>query len=202
MVLILEVPLASIALVLSIVSLKTIKAIKHIGVGRSFWIPILCSSIFFFAGSIVAVISDLDFASAINNAEIVSGFRLVGLCCLAGGVYTYSRKITKNLGEQLTFMAKNVEKEPEKEKEASTPLIELLAEKSTVETEVDCKHQLGYLRTLPRRAHIPEECLGCHQIIECKYSIVKKTKETRERPTSPDMKISDINLKEETTRLE
>lgn len=79
-------------------------------------------------------------------------------------------------------------------------LQEQLDEK-TVEKEVDCKHQFGCLRSLPKRAHIPEECLGCHRIIECKYSIVEKAKGGPATPTAsetiPNIMISDANLEEE-----
>lgn len=177
MVLILEIPLASIAIVLSAVSWKTLQAIKHLGVGKSFWIPVLCSGIFFFAGSIMAILSDLGLSFTTYTAETISVSRLLALCFLAGGVYTYSRKITMNLAEKLTLPAEAGEEEPDKEVEASAPITVLSDEKRTAQTEVDCKHQLGYLRTLPRRTPIPEECVGCHQIIECKYSIVKKAKE-------------------------
>jgi hypothetical protein len=176
MVLVLEVPLASIAVVLSAVSWKTLQTIKHLGVGKSFWIPVLCSGIFFFAGSIVAVLSDLGLSFTTYTAETIAVSRLLALCFLAGGVYTYSRKITMNLAEKLTPPAEATEEEPDKEVEASAPITALL-DKKRPETEVNCKHQLGYLRTLPRHASIPEECAGCPQIIECKYSVVKKAQE-------------------------
>jgi hypothetical protein len=59
MTLILEVPLASIAIVLTLLSWKTLQAIKHLDVGKSFWIPVLSSGIFFFAGSVVAILGEL-----------------------------------------------------------------------------------------------------------------------------------------------
>jgi len=31
----------------------------------------------------------------------------------------------------------------------------------------DCLHQFGYLRTLPKNAPIPDECLGCQRVVEC-----------------------------------
>jgi len=196
MALILEVPIALTAVVLSVVSLKTLKTIKHLGIGKSFWVPTLFSGIFFLLGAIAAILGDLGFTLTPYTAEVISGIRFLALCFLTYGVYTYSRKITKSLGEKLSLSAKIIEKEPQKEAETPSRLTELLTEKRVVETEIDCKHQLGYLRTLPRRTHIPEECLGCHQIIECKYSVVKKSK--NQQP-SPEMTISDANLEEETT---
>lgn len=204
MVLILEVPLASIAFVLSVISWRTMRSIKHLSVGKSFWIPVLSSSIFFFAGSIVAILSDLGLSFTAYSAEIVSASRLLALCILVGGVYAYSRKITKNLGEKLTFPAREVEVESNEETETSESIVERLDEK-TIEKEVECKHQLGYLRSLPRRAHIPEECLGCHRIIECKYSIVKKAKSGPAAPaaseTISNLEISDTTLEENANEI-
>jgi hypothetical protein len=200
MVLILEVPLACIAIVLSGISWRTLRSIKHLSVGKSFWIPVLLSGIFFFAGSILAILSDLGFSFTAHTVEVVSVSRLLALCFLVGGISTYSRKIAKNLGEKLTLPVRTVEVESNEETETSESIIEQLGEK-TVEKKVDCKHQLGYLRTLPRRAHIPEECLGCHRIIECKYSIVKKEKIGSTVPTAsktiPDMMTSDAILEKE-----
>lgn len=175
MVLILEIPLASIAIVLSAVCWKTMQTIKHLGVGKSFWIPVLCSGIFSFAGSIMAILDDLGISFTTYTAETVSVSRLLALCFLAGAVYTYSRKITMNLAEKLTLPAETGEEESDKE--VYTPITVMSEEKRTVPKEVHCRHQLGYLRTLPRRTPIPEECVCCHQIIECKYSLVKKAKE-------------------------
>jgi len=31
----------------------------------------------------------------------------------------------------------------------------------------ECNHHFGYLRTLPKNAPIPDECLGCTNIMEC-----------------------------------
>ena len=203
MVLILEVPLACIAIVLSGISLRTLRSIKHLSVGKSFWIPVLSSGIFFFAGSMVAILSDLGLSFTAYTVEVVSVSRLLALCFLVGGVYTYSRKITKNLVEKLTLPVRAVEVESNEETETSESIVERLDEK-TVEKEVDCKHQFGYLRSLPRRAPIPEECLGCHRIIECKYSIVGKAKSGPAAPTASETifsnMISDASLEEENAK--
>jgi hypothetical protein len=39
-----------------------------------------------------------------------------------------------------------------------------------IEAASGCSHQLGYLRTLPIHASLPEECLSCDKIIACKHS--------------------------------
>ena len=50
---------------------------------------------------------------------------------------------------------------------------DMIVEKKTPETKQSkksrpiCLHSFGYLRTLPKNASLPDECLGCSQIIEC-----------------------------------
>ena len=103
MVLVLEVPLAAIAAVLSLVSWKTLRAIKHLDVGKSFWIPALLSGAFFLVGSAVAILDDLGLSFTIYMAEVAAVSKLLALCALVSGVYTYSTKIMKNLAEGLTL---------------------------------------------------------------------------------------------------
>ena len=200
MVLILEVPLASIAIVISAVSWKTMRAIKHLSVGKSFWIPVLTSGMFFFVGSMLAILDDFGFSFTAYTAEAISASRLLALCLLAGGVYTYSRKITKNLVEQLIPPVNAVETDFIEEAETPNSIIEQLDEKPP-EHNVNCKHQLGYLRTRPRRAPLPEECSGCHEIIDCKFSIVKKAKNISDTTSStkanPEMMVPYASLEEE-----
>jgi hypothetical protein len=35
------------------------------------------------------------------------------------------------------------------------------------ESRSACSHHFGYLRTLPKNTSLPDECLGCPNIIEC-----------------------------------
>ncbi len=173
MVIVLEVPLASIALILSLVSWKTLRTIRHIGVGKSFWIPILLSGIFFFAGSIIAILNDLGL-SFVSAGEVSAASKLIALCTLLSGVYTYSRKITENLGEKFTFPTGVAASDSSDEKmEVSRSFSEEVSERRPAK-EVECKYKFGYLQTIPRSAAIPDECLNCHQIIECKHSSPKK----------------------------
>ena len=37
-------------------------------------------------------------------------------------------------------------------------------------TPSECNYQLGYLGTFPADASLPEECLSCNKIMECKQS--------------------------------
>jgi uncharacterized protein YneF (UPF0154 family) len=178
MVLFLEISFASIAIILSMVSLRTLRAIKYLSVGKSFWLPVLFSGILFLVGSVIAVLTELGFSFTSYTVEIISSCQLSALCFLAGGVYSYSRKITKNLVEKFPLPERTLKSEVEanEEPKPSEPIVEQLHEKTVGNEagEAGCKHHLGYLQTLQKNAHIPEECLGCHQIIECKYSLVKK----------------------------
>lgn len=176
MTLILEVPIASIAIVLTILSWRTLQAIKHLDVGKSFWVPVLTAGVFFFAGSILAILSDLGYTFLPYTTEIIASTRLLALCVLVSGVYMYSRKITKNLIEKLkipTATGASVEEEPEVETESSTFVLERMVKK-TPKKECGCRFNFGYLRTMPRDAALPEGCLSCNRVIECKHSGVKK----------------------------
>jgi len=199
MALILEVPLASIAIILSVVSWKTLQAIKHLAVGKAFWIPMMLSGIFFFIGSIVAIFSDLG-VSFTNSTDVISVSRLLALCCLAGGVYAYSRKITKNLVEKFTIPVLQKEDNLYGETMTSPSILSQFDEKPP-EKAFDCKHRLGYLRSLPRGTLIPKECEGCNKIIDCKFSIVKETKNKPATPPAstdvPSTILSDVKIEEE-----
>lgn len=201
MVLVLEVPLAAIALVLSLVSWKTLRAIKHLNIGKSFWIPVLLSGTLFLAGSVVAILNDLGLSFTTYITEVVAISDLIALCALLSGVYTYSRKITKNLAETFTIPISTAAVTSDNEKvEVSESNLERANEKTPAKN-VECKHKFGYLQTLPRNATIPDECLNCHQIIECKYPYLRKAGRKPAAPSSEtvsDVMISDADLEEET----
>ncbi len=201
MVLVLEVPLAAIALVLSLVSWKTLRAIKHLDVGKSFWIPVLLSGTFFLAGNVVAILNDLGLSFTTYTVEVVAVSRLLALCTLLGGVYTYSRKITKNLAEKFTLPTSAAAIASDNEKvEVSESILERVDEKKSAK-DVDCKYKFGYLQTLPTSAPIPDDCLNCYQIIECKHSYLRKAGRKPAAPSSEtvsDVMISDADLEEET----
>ena len=202
MVLVLEVPLAAVALVLSVLSFKTLQTIKHLGVGKSFWIPVLTSGIFFFVGSILAILNDLGF-SFVYIIEVTSVSRLFALCILLGGVSVYSRRITKNLGEKfmLSHPPKTIAVETEEETVVSKPITERSDEKEPAKN-IDCEYTFGYLQTLSRNAPIPDECLSCDRIIECKHPYLRKPSQQSTTvslaKTSPEILVSDADLEEET----
>ena len=184
MVLVLEVPLAAIAAVLSLVSWKTLRAIKHLDVGKSFWIPALLSGAFFLVGSVVAILDDLGLSFTTYMAEVAAVSKLLALCALVSGVYTYSTKIMKNLAEGLTLPTGAVAVASDNLKMEVSESNSERVDKKTSAKDVECKHRFGYLQTLPRRTAIPDDCLSCHQIIECKHSYLRKAGRKPAAPSS------------------
>jgi hypothetical protein len=176
--------IASIAVVLIIMSLKTWQVIKYLGVGKSFWMPVAISGFLFFFGSVVAILFELNFSLTEYTDEVVQTGRFLALCILVGGVYSYSRKVTKNLGEKFTLEEKAIKADNTVKTEI--PIIapsitiqeRLMQESLRRESEHGCNHKFGYLRTLRIDAPIPSECLSCDRIIECKHSSTKTVART------------------------
>jgi len=155
--------------------------IKHLGVGKSFWAPVLVSGALFLFGSVVTILYEENFSFIPYTDEVVQVNRALALCILVVGVYSYSRKISKNLAEKFT-LPQRVVKSGGEEKEVPSvapetpPIQERLAvieENLKREAVRECGHQFGYLQTLPGDASIPDECLSCNRIIECKHSLTK-----------------------------
>ena len=189
MILILEVIVASIAAILSVLSLKTLKTIKHLGVGKSFWIPIAVSGVLFIIGPTLTILHEADLSLTTRTDEVVQTSQLFALCTLLVGIYSYSRKVTKNLAQKLIIPEKVAKESPQTETplgpsapitHALPPIQERIIQEPETETAHECKYQFGYLRTLPSNASIPDECIGCDRIIECKHSLVN-TIESRAR---------------------
>jgi len=193
LVLILEIAVASVAVALILLSLKTLQAIRHLGVGKSFWTPVAVSGFLFFFGSVIAILFELNFSLTTYTDEVVQISRLLALGILVGGIASYSRKVTKNLGEQFIAPKRAIiaDSEESVETEAPAPIPSLtpaaaveppapsiherLAKEDWKTTTVqECKYRFGYLRTLPKDASIPDECLSCNRIIECKHSHAKE----------------------------
>jgi len=181
----LELVFVSVAAILSVLSVQTLRAIRHLGVGRSFWIPVLASSISFLTGSVIAILYELGFALTTLTVEVVHISRILALGLLVGGVYSYSRKVRGSLREEFTIREqlfterRAIGSLEEEHLSSETPLNEQRGPpkktERTAKKEVtlECKHHLGYLQTLPKSAAIPDECFGCDRIIECKHSIAK-----------------------------
>jgi hypothetical protein len=88
---------ALVATVLGVLGLGTFKAIKHLGIGKSFWVPIFISGLLFVFGSAVRIFHEfaveLGWSMTIYTDEIVRVSWLLALCILMGCVYNYSRKV-------------------------------------------------------------------------------------------------------------
>lgn len=176
LILIFDVIFALVATFLGILGLRTLKAIRHLGTGKSFWIPVFLSSALFLIGSIVTIFHEVNFSLTTKTDEVVQISQLLALCILLGGIYSYSRKVSKNFAETFTIPEKVVKESPQMETPVArthSPIQEIIIQENPkTETAPECKHQLGYLRTLPRNTSIPDECLSCDRIIECKHSSV------------------------------
>ncbi len=181
MTLLFEIPIALTAVALTAISARTYKAIKHLGVGKSFWIPTISSGIFFLAGSLITILSDLGISFFHNSIDVVAASRMIGLVALTAGIFMYSRKTTKNLIEKIIIPAEGAKPEPEpvKQQLSSASILQRALKKTSNKTNT-CYYHFGYLRATPKDAPIPEGCLGCNRLIECRHSIVKQTEETEE----------------------
>lgn len=186
LILISDVAFAFVAAILAAQGLRTLKAIKHLGIGKSFWIPVIASGALFLIGSVFGIFHEiaveLDLSLTINTDEIIHVSWLLALCLLMGSIYSYSRKV-KTIKKfpmpekkELLMPEKKEVSIPEK-KEAPMPekkellISELRKVKESFkkETSTECKFQFGYLSTFSKDASIPEECLGCQRIVQCKY---------------------------------
>jgi len=191
---------ASIAVALILLSLKTLQAIRHLGVGKSFWTPVAVSGFLFFFGSVVAILFELNFSLTTYTDEVVQVSRLMALCILVGGVYSYSRKVTKNLAEKFPVPARAVKADAEASDETEAPVSpvvpagpvappaesipdRIIQESLEKEAVQECKHRFGYLRTLPKDASIPDECYSCDRIIDCKHSQAKTLESPAPQPS-------------------
>ncbi|UCD26111.1 MAG: hypothetical protein JSV75_04170 [Candidatus Bathyarchaeota archaeon] len=176
---------ALVATLLGILGFRTFKAIKHLGTGKSFWIPVFLSGVLFLAGSIFTILREVDFSLTAKTGEVVQISQLLALCILLGGVYSYSRRVSKNFAEKFTIAEKVGEEKPKMEAPVAhaKPPIQgrILQGNPKTETAQECKHQFRYLQTLPKNASIPVECFSCRRIIQCKHSL-EKTSESRTLP--------------------
>ena len=158
---------------LCVLGWNTLKAIKYLNVGKLFWIPLFLSSFLFAISSLITILNDA-FLSLTVAFEIEQITQLIALCFLTVGIYSYSRMIKRNIpGKNI------VPEEMPTQKRKNTPYSPLTTsvyhEKDDSNnfqkrTSLECNHQLGYLTTIPANASLPEECLSCNKVMECKQS--------------------------------
>jgi hypothetical protein len=169
----LNITFASIAILLCVLGTITLKTIKHLNVGKSFWIPVMLSGILFLVGPITAIFNEVGL-SLTNTVQIGQITQLAALCFLSGGVYGYSRRIRKNLSEKMTVPETSSTQDDRMEAPIPPTLPvdkkPIPSKKITNANASRCKHKLGYLRTFPTNAVLPEECLSCKKILDCKSS--------------------------------
>ena len=152
---------------------NTLKAIKYLNVGKLFWIPILLSSVLFAVSSLITILNDV-FLSLTTAFEIEQITQLIALCFLSIGIFSYSKIIKRNIpGKNI------VPEDSPMQKRKNTPYSPLTtsiynekedSNQFQKRTSPECNHEVGYLATLPDTASLPEECLSCTKVIECKKS--------------------------------
>jgi hypothetical protein len=154
---------------LCVLGWNTLKTIKYLNVGKLFWIPIFLSSVLFAISSLITILNDV-FLSLTTAFEIEQIIQLIALCFMSVGIFSYSKIIKRNMPE------KNIIPE-DVSKQSKTPY--LTAEYVTYERELpdnfqkgapECNRELGFLANFPSNASLPEECMSCKKIVECKQS--------------------------------
>jgi hypothetical protein len=104
--------------------------------------------------------------------EIEQITQLVALCFLSVGIYSYSKIIRRNIPGKNIFDEDISTQESKKTAyDAPTSSIDYQTNSSHNFQKRDspgCNHQLGYLATFPANASLPEECLSCNKVMECK----------------------------------
>ena len=190
----LEIVFAVTASVLSALSLWTHRSIRHLRVGRSFWIPVFVSSTLFLIGSVVAILFELGISLPLiylTTTEFIQLTRIFAVCTLVGGIYSYSRQVRSILPKEepqtkpdlkvtMKLETEHADEEGvQKVAQNQEPSFETIEIQEGKETEtIQCKHELGYLQTLAKDAPLPDECFSCDRIIDCKHSPIKKTVQT------------------------
>jgi len=173
LIIIINITFTSIAILLCVLGWITLKTIRHLNVGKTFWIPVFLSGVLFSIGSITAIFNEVGLSLTSTN-EIGLIAQLIALCFLSGGIYGYSKRIRKDLAEKIiipeTISTKNGKMEDYVAPTHSVDKRTTNSNNLKVETASRCNHQLGYLNTFPTKASLPEECLSCDKIIECKHS--------------------------------
>jgi Ca2+/Na+ antiporter len=153
------------AAILSLIGLSTLKAIRHLGIGRSFWAPVSMSGILFLLGSVVRLLH--EFVAELDPSLIVSVSWLLALCSLVISIYNYSRKAKTEAHTHYYEMDSN--SQPRLITHLPKPESKKRPVKQKNRRGVPmCPHHLGYLAEIPKDASIPEECMTCTQMLACK----------------------------------
>ena len=158
---------------LCVLGWKTLKAIKYLNVGKLFWIPIFLSSVLFATSSIITILNDALFSLTVAF-EVEQITQLIALCLLSVGIFSYSKIIRRNMPEK-NIIPEEVSTQKSKNTLYS-PLTTSVYHGKDASNNIqkrdssECSHKVGYLATFPSNASLPEECMNCKNIIECKQS--------------------------------
>lgn len=97
----LDILFALVATVLGILGLGTFKSIKHLGIGKSFWVPVFLSGVLFVFGSAVRIFHEFaveyGWAIMIYTDEMIRLSWLLAIGILFGSIYNYSRKVKASI---------------------------------------------------------------------------------------------------------
>jgi hypothetical protein len=153
--------------------------------GKSFWIPVFVSGLFFSIGSITTIFNEVNLSLTSTN-EIVQIAQFIALCFLSLGIYGYSKRIKKNLSEKI-IIPEAISMQNDKMEAHIVPTRSIdkrimTSNNVRIKTASGCNHQLGYLRTFPINTSLPEECLNCDKVMECKRSKV----------SSPELGVGEV----------
>jgi hypothetical protein len=164
---------SAISVSLCVLGWNTLKAIKHLNVGKLFWIPIFLSSVLFAASSLITILNDA-FLSLTAVFEIEQITQLIALCLLSVGIFSYSKIIRRNIPKKGI-----IHEDVPTQKSRNTPYGTVTNSadyertpfhNSQKTTSSECNHEVGYLAAFPANASLPGECLSCSKVMECKQS--------------------------------
>jgi hypothetical protein len=149
-----------------------------------------------------------------QTSGIAQALQILALITLLAGIYSYSRKVTKTLAERPKPTIQEEERDQTAEEDSHEtkkakktkipvtpaapaapaapeawtlpPIQERIAQEQRLRptTVHVCQHELGYLKTLPKNTPIPDECLTCNRIVECKHASPSKLEKPEASPTS------------------
>jgi hypothetical protein len=158
---------------LCVLGWNTLKAIKYLNVGKLFWIPIFLSTVLFAVSSLITILNDV-FLSLTTAFEIEQITQLIALSFLSVGIFSYSKIIRRNIPEK-NILPEELPTQKSKKTPYSPLTTSIYPEKDASNnfqkrTCSECKHELGYLSTFPANASLPDECLSCNKVMECKQS--------------------------------
>ncbi len=172
-----DIAFALAAVLVIIIGLSTLKAVKHLGIGKSFWIPVSASGVLFLVGSLFTILNavavELNLSPMTWTDQLVHFSWVFALCFLMVSIFSYSRKVKTEARtvyyEVDSEMQPQLKPEPPKAEKKKKK--KLLAKPPSLEAEKDipsCPHYFGYLSKIPEGASVPQECLTCQRMLECR----------------------------------